>query len=179
MVLILLHLGLRTDDSLHLVANPDDATQMELSVQTVGNTGDNAINALMETTTGLRADVATWARTETGGVMIPLSKLPNLQLGNTYVYIRNCLQKEMQVILDRMLVDLIEWHTGDLAVIAHNPSNCKVRLLLMMVFMYLLVQVELLPRAPVANTDFRVVVSSDNNINTTFTSSGLTGDSRM
>ena len=174
-------LGIRTDDSLHLVTDPDDATMMDLSVQVVGSTGANAINGLRETSTGLRADIATWARTESGtdsgSVMIPLSKLPNLQLGNTFTF---------ETLAERNAANTrttnpVEWHTGDLAVIAHNPAATPTQTAADDgIYVFISASRTSATRTePVANTDFRVVVSSENNINTTFTSTGLTGNQNL
>ena len=166
-------LGIRTDDSLHLVANADDAANMDLSVQVVGNTGDNAINALMETTAGLRADVATWARTETGGVMIPLAKLPNLQLGNTHTYTSRTAAEANAAggAVGAGTTERVTWHTGDLLVLT-SAAGADAGI-------YVFITASQAAPAPVVlGTNFRAVVSSNSQVQTTFTSSGLSPDTQ-
>ena len=138
-------------------------------------------NALSLGTDGVRASIATWARDNTiedpATDLIPLNKLPNLQLGNTYTFTTIALRNASGA---RSADDggPIEWHTGDLAVIAHDPTNTAPNAAADDgVYVFIGVTRTTDPDTrnvpPIDSDDFRVVVSASTQVQTTFSQSAV------
>ncbi len=98
-----------------------------------GTSTSNSVTVARETNGDLRftgVPVASWAQTQTGAVTIPASKLPNLTLGNTHTYTGTASTTAAalltQVIANaggqRDSTGAIEWHVGDLLIIANTNT---------------------------------------------------------
>ena len=86
---------------------------------TTGNNGNIVINA---------KNIASWAEANSTGEIIPSSKLPNVQLGNTHTYESqaNLLANNnaLSSATGTYVTDDVQWHTGDLAVVtAADAAN--------------------------------------------------------
>ena len=148
------------------------------------NTTENAGNAATLVTTGtadeqgLYVPVQQWARTAdtTGANMIPLAKLPNLQLGNTHTYNSRAdlIANQGEISRGTQAAPQLAWHTGDLAVVTSQDSaNAGI-------YVYIGANQVDENDNPVPagfvneagfNMNFRAVVSSDGQIQTTFSRS--------
>ena len=120
--------GVDTDSTVQLIAA--DQTPTALGTEgslTITRNGDDSI-------TFTSPLVASWAQNDTTGVTIPLSKLPNIELGNTYTFETpagetpvpgNVLRDIIENIGGQTSDDNapIEWHTGDLLVIAGTTPD--------------------------------------------------------
>ena len=153
--------------------DPTITTIKNVALDLAVNTNPNQDNAAELITTGTEAEqglyvpVQQWARTaETDAAnVIPLAKLPNLQLGNTYTY-TSATAAEANVAGTAVgHAAQVEWHTGDLLVITSaDTENAGI---------YVYISANQDPAGPVVLADnFRAVVSTNGSIQTTFSTVG-------
>ena len=136
--------------------------------------------------------VAGWAQNETGGVTIPRSKLPNVELGNTHTFASDADPAAGELVAaavanaggQRDGDDPIAWHPGDLLVLAGTaPDDGNNG-----IYVFVGADQGIAPVSPLPGTgtpmeifeaNFRAVVSVNTELQTTLTSfeiDGATGD---
>ena len=146
-----------------------DLTGAGIGTGTVSVTGTGGTTVTGTVANALVVDspeVATWARTESAAPMIPLAKLPNLQLGNTYTYAS---QSAAEANLANTAIGhaaRVEWHTGDLLVLTSAAGTAAG------IYVYITSN-QNTPAPVVLGTNFRAVVSSNANVQTTFNDDDL------
>ena len=146
---------------------------LDLAVNTMPNAGNAAelITTGTEAEQGLYVPVQQWARTaDTDAAnLIPLDKLPNLRLGNTYTYTSAAAAAANAEDTAEGHEGQVVWHTGDLLVITSADT--------MNAGIYVYISENQTTAAPVVLADnFRAVVSTNSQIQTSFSTVGQDED---